>query len=338
VSNPPIQTPIQTLIQTVTGTTTPDALGPTLMHEHLVIGYPGWEAHSNRPGPNAEERFSICVDRIEEIKALGFTSMVDPCPNDLGRDVEFIAKVAQKTGFQIICATGLYKQSEGGVPYWHFKSNLGSIQKQLVELFVHELTEEIGETGVRAGIIKVATGPGKMTDYERTLFEAAAEAAVETGAPITTHTDKGTVGDLQQDLLTAKGVPAHRIVIGHSCGTADTDYQLGIARKGSYLGFDRFGLNVIQPDTERVAALLRLLESGAGDRIVVSHDSVWCWRGEPMPPEIHASMMKVWNPSHFSQRIVPMLKDGGATDEQIDRLLVDNPRRFFAGEKLPTLA
>jgi len=49
-------------------------------------------------------------------------------------------------------------------------------------------------------------------------------------------------------------------------------------------------------------------------------------------------MQKVWNPSHFSTRIVPMLKDGGATDEQIDRLLVDNPRRFFAGEKLPTLA
>jgi phosphotriesterase-related protein len=308
------------------------------MHEHLMIGYPGWESHGNKPGATPEERFSICVDRVEEIKALGFSSMLDPCPSDLGRDVELMAKVAQKTGFQIVCATGLYKQSEGGVPYWHFKSNFGGVREEMTELFVEELTNGIGGTGIRAGIIKVATGPGRMTDYERTVFEAAAEASVETGAPVTTHTDQGTMGDLQQELLTGKGVPAHRVLIGHSCGTADTDYHLTIARGGSYLGFDRFGLEALQPDAERVAALLRLLEAGAGDRVVVSHDSVWCWRGQPIPPAVLAVMTETWNPSHFSERIVPQLREGGATDEQIDRLLIDNPRRFFAGEKLPTLA
>jgi phosphotriesterase-related protein len=208
----------------------------------------------------------------------------------------------------------------------------------MTELFVEELTNGIGGTGIRAGIIKVATGPGRLTDYERTVFEAAAEASVETGAPVTTHTDQGTMGDLQQELLTGKGVPAHRVLIGHSCGTADTDYHLTIARGGSYLGFDRFGLEALQPDAERVAALLRLLEAGAGDRVVVSHDSVWCWRGQPIPPAVLAVMTETWNPSHFSERIVPQLREGGATDEQIDRLLIDNPRRFFAGEKLPTLA
>jgi predicted metal-dependent phosphotriesterase family hydrolase len=45
-------------------------------------------------------------------------------------------------------------------------------------------------------------------------------------------------------------------------------------------------------------------------------------------------MEKVWNPSHFIERIVPRLRDGGASDAQIERLLVDNPRRFFAGEAL----
>ena len=62
--------------------------------------------------------------------------MLDPCPNDLGRDVEFMAKVAQKTGFQIICATGLYKEAEGGVPYWHFRSNFGPQVEAMAELFV----------------------------------------------------------------------------------------------------------------------------------------------------------------------------------------------------------
>ena len=208
----------------------------------------------------------------------------------------------------------------------------------MAELFISELTEGIGETGIRAGIIKVATGPDAMSDYERTIFEAAAKASVETGAPITTHTDRGTVGGVQQALLTEHGVPAHRIVIGHSCGTSDHAYHMGIARGGSYLGFDRFGLDVVHPDAERVASLLRLLEAGAGDRVVVSHDSVWCWRGEPMPPAIHAAIAEVWNPSHFSTRIVPRLREGGASDEQIERLLVENPRRFFAGGDLASLS
>ena len=101
-------------IHTVTGTTTPEQLGVTLMHEHLVIGYPGWQADSIHPGPTRDEMISRCVDRIEEMKGHGIVSMLDPCPNDLGRDVEIMAEVAQKTGFQIICSTGLYKEEEAG--------------------------------------------------------------------------------------------------------------------------------------------------------------------------------------------------------------------------------
>ena len=325
-------------IQTVTGTATPEGLGPTLMHEHLMIGYPGWESDT-RFGPASEaDQLAICVDRIEEMKDLGFRAMVDPCPNDLGRDVEFMAKVAQRTGFQIVCATGLYKQGEGGVPYWHFMKNFGPTVDAMAELFIREIQDGIGSTGVKAGIIKVATGPGAISEYERDIFLAAAKASVETGAPITTHTDQGTAGDLQQQFLTEHGVPAHRIVIGHSCGSSDHDYHMGIARGGSYLGFDRFGLDILHPDAERVQSLLRLLERGAGDRVVVSHDSVWCWQGQPMPPAVHAKMSETWNPTHFSKRVIPLLREGGASDEQIDRLLVDNPRRFFSGEKLDALA
>ena len=139
-------------------------------------------------------------------------------------------------------------------------------------------------------------------------------------------------------MLVENGALAHRIVIGHSCGTSDHDYHMAIARGGSYLGFDRFGLDVIQPDDERAASLARLIAAGAGDRAVVSHDSVWCWRGQPFPPAVEAAMSKQWNPSHFSLRIVPKLKDLGVTDDQIDALLIDNPRRFFAGDKLAALS
>jgi len=328
-----------TMINTVHGETTSDALGKTLMHEHLVIGYPGAESHTTKPGPSPEEEFSICVDKIQQLQDLGYKSMLDPCPNDLGRDVELAARVGQKTGFQIIVATGLYKQSEGGFPYWHMRSQFGPVVDEMAELFERELTVGIGESGVKAGIIKLATGVGEITEHENNVLLAAAKASVATGAPITTHTDQGTLGDQQQKILTENGVPAHRIIIGHSCGTDDHDYHMGLARGGSYLGFDRFGIELIYPDEKRVASLAKLIKAGAGDRVVVSHDSVWCWKGEPIPRELYASLPEgVFDPTHFHKRIIPRLKDAGVSDEEIDRLLVENPRRFFEGEKLAALA
>ncbi|MCP4907336.1 MAG: hypothetical protein GY910_20350 [bacterium] len=328
-----------TTIATASGEISADQLGRTLMHEHLVIGYSGWSSHTTVPQASLEDEIAICVDRIQELQELGYRSLIDPCPNDLGRDVELAAKVAQRTGFQIILATGLYKQAEGGVPYWHFRSNFAPQVEPMAELFIQELSEGIGESGIKAGIIKVATGVGEISEYEKTILLAAAKASVETGAPITTHTDEGSLGDQQQKILTEAGVPAHRIIIGHSCGTDDHDYHMGLARGGSYLGFDRFGIDAIFPDAKRVAALARMIEAGAGDRLVVSHDSVWCWKGQPFAPGMLESFGEdAFNPTFFERKIIPQLREAGVSDEAIERLVVGNPRRFFEGEKLATLA
>ena len=322
-------------VHTVTGPISVDDLGVTLMHEHVLIGYPGWEADTLSPGPNRREMIAIAVDNIQSMQAHGIRSMLDPCPNDLGRDVELAAEVAARAGFHIICATGLYKEDEGGAAYWHFRRAAGQGVTAMAELFIRELTHGIGATGIRAGIIKVATGKGKITAYEYDVLSAAAMAAVETGAPITTHTDQGTMGIEQQAFLVEKGVDPHRIIIGHSCGSNDCDYHMQILNGGSYLGFDRFGLDVIVPDEQRIAALMALLERGQENAIVVSHDSVWCTRGQPFPMEMAAAFdpKVMFNPTHFHRNIIPRLLSAGASQAQIDTMLVDNPRRYFSGER-----
>ena len=324
----------QEFVNTVTGPIRVDALGVTLMHEHVLIGYPGWEADTLRPGPARAEIVSTAVEKIRSMQEIGIQSMLDPCPNDLGRDVGLAAEVADKTGFNIICATGLYKENEGGFAHWHFVRSIGRGVEAMAELFIHELTRGIGDTGIKAGIIKVATGEGKITDYEYDVLSAAATAAVETGAPITTHTDQGTMGEEQQAFLLEKGVPAHRIIIGHSCGSSDHDYHMRLLEKGSYLGFDRFGLDILAPDEQRIDALVALLQKQQERRIVVSHDSVWCTRGQPFPAEMLAAIDvdKLFNPTHFHRNIIPALLARGVSREQIDTMLVDNPRRFFQGE------
>ena len=326
-------------IATATGETTPAELGRTLMHEHLVIGWPGWESHTTAARTSPEDEFAICVDRIAELQDLGYSTLLDPCPNDLGRDVELAARVGQQTRFQIIVATGLYFEALGGAPYWKFRAGFDDdVAEQMAEMFIRELTVGVGETGIRAGVIKVATGQGAVTEHERSVLRAAAMASIETGAPITTHTDEGQLGDEQQRLLTEFGVPAHRIVIGHSCGTDDHDYHMGLARGGSYLGFDRFGIDVLYPDEKRVASLVRAVEAGAGDRIVVSHDSVWCWKGQPFPEAMVPHLSKVFDPTHFDRVILPQLREAGLTEAQLAELTVDNPRRFFEGAPLPVLS
>ena len=168
-------------------------------------------------------------------------------------------------------------------------------------------------------------GCSRGIDY---LLRAAAHAHRETGVPITTHTDEGTMGVEQLDILTGEGVAPHAIIVGHSDGSSDLHYHLSMLDRGAYLGFDRFGLELLHPDRERHAALMGLLGLDFERQIVLSHDTVWCWRGRPpiLPPE----MMPDWQPTHVFRKVIPRLRAAGVSQEKITTMLVENPRRYFA--------
>ena len=318
-------------VQTVTGACRPAELGLTLMHEHLIIGWPGWESDTAAAPFDRHEARKLCVDRMHELKALGVATLLDPCPIDLGRDVELAAEVAQASGVRIVCATGLYKEESGAAPYYKFHGAFTDSVNEMAEIFIKEISEGIGSTGIKAGVIKVATGPHQVTAYERNVIIAAARAHKATGAPITTHTDEGTMGREQLDILAEEQVDPRRVVIGHSCGSADLRYHTDLLDRGAYLGFDRFGLELLHPDRLRLAALIGLLGIGFERQIVLSHDTVWCWRGRPLPIPAE-QLAPLWDPRHVLQHIVPSLRDAGVAQAKIDAMLVGNPRRYFEGE------
>ena len=156
--------------------------------------------------------------------------------------------------------------------YFHFRGPgtvLGG-PEPMVDLFVREIRQGIGDTGVRAGILKCASDrPGITPGVERVL-RAVARAHRETGVPITTHTPTPPEpwGLEQQRVFREEGVDLSRVVIGHSGGTVNTDYHLSLIDNGSYLGFDHFGLPGITLE-ERVDAVGRLCERGYAERIVL---------------------------------------------------------------------
>ncbi|MBV9994827.1 MAG: hypothetical protein JO127_06405 [Caulobacteraceae bacterium] len=325
-------------INVVGGRISPDQLGRTMMHEHLVVGLPGWELDVAHPGPTFRDALAVCVDRISELKDAGVRSFVDPCPTDLGRDAKLAGEVAARTGMQIVLATGLFCELHAGGAYWRAKVAAAAAAGQdaapyIAELFVKEIEEGIGDSGVRAGIIKVATDVGQVTPYERAIFKAAAIASQATGVPITTHTQQGELGLEQQAILTGHGVPACQLVIGHSDGSPDHHYHLGVIDGGSYLGFDRWGYQTGRygrPDEDKIASLMQIVRARDARQVVVACDHVCCYRGSAWPPVDSVKDDESYNILHFVRNIAPRLKAAGLSQADLDLLTIENPRRYFS--------
>jgi len=325
-------------LNTVTGSVRPEDLGITLVHEHLLIGYPGWSMDALAPPFRRAEAVSRGVDRLTELRAHGVTTFVDPCPIDLGRDVEFMAEVSEKSGVHVICATGAYTELEG-LSYTFRALPV----EEITAIYVKELTEGIGSTGIRAGFVKVATGAPAISAYERKLVVAGGRAAAAVGCPVLTHTEDAQCGLEQIALLTEQGVMAHRILVGHSDGRDDHDYRRALADRGAYVGFDRFGLDAILDDDKRVDGVCRMIDDGYVTSVCLSHDSICAgWLGRPVfrgrrvtTAEAIAAANPNWTATHLFTRIFPRLRERGVTDADIRTMLVSNPGRYFRGDVAP---
>jgi phosphotriesterase-related protein len=317
-------------IQTTTGVAGSEELGRTLIHEHVLIGFPGWELDARAPRFKRDETMARAVDQMQELIELGVGTFVDPCPMDLGRDVEFLGELSQRSGMRIICTTGAYLEAAGNTVTFRSLP-----VEEITEIYIQEIREGIGETGIKAGAVKIATGAGSVSDYERKLVTAAARAAMETGVPIISHTEQATCGHDQIDLVTGEGVPAERLVVGHSDGTEDLAYQRSLAERGAFVGFDRFGLSIFVPDQVRVRNLIALVRAGHLERLLLSHDSISCWMGRPLPvaPSFEALLESLpdWRPTYLFRKVIPWLLEGGLSQDQIETMLVANPRSFFEG-------
>ncbi|MBX3529073.1 MAG: hypothetical protein KF849_00590 [Rhizobiaceae bacterium] len=313
-------------VQTASGAIDVDRLGATLMHEHLVIAFEGWASDVNASATDPKALVARCVERVEELKAEGFTSLLDPCPIDLGRDVELYAEVAARTGFNILFATGLYHE-HFAAPYWRFKLGIEPDgAKYVAEMYVRELSRGVGSSGLKPAVIKLAVGADPSSAFERTLVEAAAIASNETSTPILTHTE-GVHGDTMLARLGELGVPAHRVIVGHCCNSTDRAYHARIVDSGAYIGFDRFGMTAIQSDENRTDCLQALLEAGRAESVIVSHDCVFCQKGAMLAP---AKLTR--DPRHFSRDIAPILRARGVPQSTLDSIFRDNPRRYFCDE------
>jgi phosphotriesterase-related protein len=318
-------------VETVRGPVDTSRLGSTLMHEHVFIL--NREIMENYPAYwDEEHRLTDAVAKLNALKAAGVDTIVDPTVIGLGRYIPRIQQVAEQTDLHIIAATGLYTYND--VPfYFHFRGPGTPLDgpEPMVDFFVTDITEGIAGTSVKAGILKCATDEAGLTPGVERVLRAVAQAHRRTGVPITTHTHALSRRGLdQQRIFQEEGVDLSRVIIGHSGDSTDLDYLEQLMANGSYIGMDRFGIDAILPMKERVATVATLCERGFANRMVLAHDASCFidWFDEALKN----AAMPNWHYLHISNEVIPALQERGVTQEQIDQMLIHNPRAIFEVE------
>ncbi|MFF4272449.1 phosphotriesterase [Streptomyces sp. NPDC001536] len=297
-------------VRTVLGDVAPERLGVCDAHDHLFFGSP------QLPG---QELRDVAAARAElaAFRALGGHTVVQWTPYGLGRRAADLPPLSRETGVLVVAATGLHQAV-------HYDDRtLKQLRNRLAELFVAELTDGIGASGVRAGLIKVAGGFHALDAHARWTMTAAAEAHHATGAPIAVHLELGTGALDVLDLLCGElGVPPHRVVLGHLNRSPDLVTHRQAAASGCYLAFDGPSRANHATDWRMPDAVRSLAEAGHGDRLLLGGDTTTAAarsvNGGPGMP-------------YLLRRVRPRLAaELGA--ELVERIMGENPGRALAVE------
>lgn len=309
------------IVNGVLGPIDTEQLGFTLMHEHILIAnwsmrqaFDDWYDH--------DTHVEFAVAELRAAKERGVKTIVDLTPINLGRDIHVIREVAEKAEVNVVAATGFYWTEEPWLEAWE--------ADQLVEYLLRDVEKGIQGTDTRAGIIKCATDHLGMTPINRKLLTVAARLHRATGIPISTHTSVAhEVGPLQQEVFEVEGVDLSRVVIGHCGDSQDMDYLQSVLSGGSYIGMDRFGVDMMLSTEKRVGTVSDLCRQGYADRMVLSHDACCHIDFFPATREQLAEGAPHWNFRHIPDDVLPALREAGVPEADLVRMTVENPRRIF---------
>ncbi len=319
-------------VQTARGPIDTAELGQTLMHEHVFVMTT--EVQQNFPNEwgSEEQRINDAVRKLNEVAALGVTTIVDPTVIGLGRYIPRIARIAEQVDVNIVVATGVYTYD--AVPwFFHYRGPalnevVGTeVPDPMIDMFVSDITTGIGGTGVKAGLLKCAIDSQGMTPGVERVLRAVAKAHLQTGTPITVHTHPGTKQGLAvQKVLDEEGVDPRRVVLGHSGDTTDADHLSELADAGFLLGMDRFGVNLETTFEARADIVVEMCRRGYAESMVLSQDAscYFDWIQQDV-----LALLPQWRYTHIHEEVLPYLLDHGVAQEQIDTMLVANPRRYF---------
>ena len=307
------------MVRTVLGDIKEDNLGITYAHDHIIVR----EAEYT----NLEQRMVLddinkSLQEVLIFKDYGGKSIVDVQPFGAGRDIETLREISEKTGINIITATGLHKLEFYKDNFWSFKAKI----TEIANLFITEIQEGAfafdvenpfkKRTDIKAGIIKIATDENGMMDYYRKVFKAASIAQNDTGSPIITHTELSMFGIEQVEYLLENNVKPDKIIVSHMDKKIDLENIYELAKMGVFLEFDSIARYKYHSDEDEVRLIIKMIENGFEDQILLGMDST---------RERFLSYGGNYGLGYILDKFVPLINQMGIKKTQIDKMLISNP-------------
>ena len=318
-------------VLTVAGPIEPSALGPTLMHEHIFIDFKrpasaipvaaGAGAAQRGPMPpgwNLLADFNEQLAEVEEFKRAGGGSIVDVTNIGLSRDPRALLRISQASGLHVVMGAGWYQKA------LHAPDMTDRTLEELTDLVVRDVTVGVQGTNIRAGIIgEVGVEGNPLTDNELKSVRASARASRITGAPMTFHRGGASIEEKLRvlDVVAEEGVDLRHVVMGHQ-GSTDWASLKRLLDRGVYVEFDYIGQAPLsaERDTQLIENIASVINAGHADRLMVAHDI--CTQ-----PQLKKNGGGGF--AYISTVILPALKAKGISDENIRKILVDNPMRLL---------
>ena len=290
-------------------------LGIILPHEHVFVDLRTWD----QPGyaqAEAADVIELMGPEIARAQAAGVTAIVECSAVGVGRRADILKAVSEATGFPLVVPTGIYR--EPWIPDWAHTASKDVLRQWMIG----ELEGEIEDSGVQAGWIKLSAGDDGLTESETKILRAAAAAGAETNAVIGSHTIQGRVVREQLDIVEAAGHAAERFIWIHTQAEPDFTLHLEIARRGAWIEYDGIG-GEEETDEDYLRLILRVLDAGLGDRLMISHDRGWY---DPAQPD--GGTPRPF--TYISEQFLPRLRAAGVDEETVRQLTCTNPFRAFA--------
>jgi phosphotriesterase-related protein len=268
-----------------------------------IVGCPSgeWEGCDN---------LDFLVEELTRAKQDGVVCIVDGTHPDGGRDIGFLTEMSSRSGMAVVASGGYYVDEM-------YPPEISTMSEdEITEELIQDATENplgaFGEMGTSA----------EITPNERKVFRAVGRAHLATNLPIFTHTDNGKCAEEQLDILESMGVAPDRVAIGHlgSLVAPEVEVHKAICRRGAFVGFDRQGG---RSDDRNVPMILKLLEAGYADQVLISADfgvNQWPnWQQNGGPGISRAVTV-----------FAPKLREAGVGEETLRGILTNNSRRFLA--------
>ena len=312
-------------VETTGGSIDVEDLGLTLIHEHFRTT----DEATRFQFPHLydeQAEWEAAIADANAVKGHGVRTVVEPSAMFLARDAVFSKRVADESGLNVVLATGIYTYDHLPQPF------LNRDEDAVAAIFVHEIENGIQETAVKPAFIKCAADEPGVTPNIEKVHRAAARASQQTGKPIMAHSRPASRTGLEQmRIFGEEGVDPAKVQVAHTGDTDDLDYIEQLLETGCWIGMDRYGLDIFLPTGQRNETVLTLLERGYADRMFLSQDycSTIDWFAPEVQAYLKANEVPDWSMTFLFERVIPELKERGMTEEQLDQMMVQNPKRWL---------